>query len=87
MKVGLRPGYRMSVSGTVTGMDMAIMAHMGIMGIMGITNTMSIMARMGIIMGRNLGSVSSCIVCAGRLASGLARLDPVKEGAPLDEVI
>lgn len=84
MKVGLRPGYRMSVSGTVTGMDMAIMAHMGIMGI---TNTMSIMARMGIIMGRNLGSVSSCIVCAGRLASGLARLDPVKEGAPLDEVI
>lgn len=75
----------MNVSGTVMGMDMAIMARMDIMGI---TNTMSIMARMGIIMDRNLGRVFSCIVCAaGRLASGLARLDPVKEGAPLGEAI
>jgi hypothetical protein len=49
------------------------------------TDRTDIMARMGIITGRHSGRVSSCIACAGRLASGLARLAPVS--ALLDAVI
>jgi hypothetical protein len=49
---------------------------------MGIT---SIMARMGIIMDRHSGRVSSCIACAGHLASGLARSAPAS--ALLDAAI
>ncbi len=51
---------------------------------MGITVT-DIMVHMGIITGRHSGRASSCIACAGRLASGLARLVPVS--ALLDAVI
>ncbi len=48
-------------------------------------DTMSIMARTGIITDRRSGRVSSCIACAGRLASGLAHSAPVS--VLLDAVI
>jgi hypothetical protein len=71
MKVGLRPGCTMSANG----MDITDTGM----------DTMSIMARTGIITDRRSGRVSSCIACAGRLASGLAHSAPVS--VLLDAVI
>ncbi len=66
----MRVGLRPGCTMSANGMDITVT---------------DIMARTGIITGRHSGRVSSCIACAGRLASGLARLVPAS--ALLDAVI